>query len=53
LKGHKGDRGGIIGHPGGENMQPADPPRVSSMCGRILGRFCREVANQKSRARKS
>ena len=23
LKEHKGDRGGIIGHPGGENLEPA------------------------------
>jgi len=53
LKEHKGDPGGITGHLGHENLEHADPPRVSSMCGQILGRFCREVANQKSCAHKS
>ena len=50
---HKGDPSGITGHPRGENIRHANPPRVSSMCGQILGHFCREVANQKSRAHKS
>src|ERR1700690_1714483 len=53
LKEHKGDLGGITGHPGGENLEHADPPRVSSMCGQSLGCFYREVANQKFRAHKS
>jgi len=53
LKEHKGDLDGITRHPGGENLEHADPPRVSGMCGRILGHFCRDVANQKSRAHKS
>jgi hypothetical protein len=53
LKEHKGDPGCIIGHLGGENLEHAGPPRVSGMCDRILGRFCRELANQKSRAHKS
>ena len=53
LKEHKGDLGGITGHPGGENREHADPPKVSGMCGQILGCFCIELANQKSRAHKS
>ena len=53
LKEHKGDLGGITGHPRGENLEHGEPPRVSGMCGRTMGRFCREVAIQKSRAHKS
>jgi hypothetical protein len=36
-------------HPRGENLEINYPPRASCMCGRILDRSCREVANQKSR----
>ena len=53
LKEHKGVPSGIIGHPRGENIELADPPRASSICGWILGYFCRELANQKSSAHKS
>lgn len=45
---HKGVLGSIEVNPGAENMALANPPRAPSMCGRIRGHFCREVANKKS-----
>ncbi len=53
LKEHKGVLGGISGNPGGENIELVDPPRASGMCGKTLGHFCRDVANQKSHSHKS
>jgi len=53
LKEQKGVLGITTGNLGSENMELIEPPRVSGMCGQILGHFCREVVNQKSYAQNS